>query len=109
MEEAAARYLVERGYLVIERNYRGRFGEIDIIAKQGETLVFVEVRYRKSGALVSPEESLTREKARRIRLTVRRYVGERGIGDRVPLRVDLCVVTDSGRSLQILPGIIEFS
>ncbi len=108
MEEAAASHLVECGYRVIERNYHSRFGEIDIVAADGDTLVFVEVKYRKTGSLVSPLESLTREKAHRIRLTVRQYLGRRGVDCRVPVRVDLCVVTDNGRSLQVLPGVVEF-
>jgi putative endonuclease len=47
-EENAARYLKKKGYRIIDRNYRTRFGEIDIIARYGEYLVFVEVKSGKS-------------------------------------------------------------
>lgn len=109
MEDAAALYLAKIGYEVLERNYRSRFGEIDIVGRHDGLLVFVEVKYRKPGSLVSAEESVTREKARRIRLTVRRYTAEKGIDDRIPIRIDLCVVGDGGRSFQVLAGVIEFS
>ncbi len=61
-EEAAVQYLAERGYTVIERNYNIRGGEIDIIAKDGETLCFVEVRSRKNADLGHPLASVTRGK-----------------------------------------------
>ncbi len=108
MEERAADYLSRNGYRVLERNYRTRFGEIDIVAFAGEVLAFVEVRYRKPASLVTAEESITREKRRRLKLAIRRYLGEREVSDRVPVRVDLCVVRDSGRSFEILAGIVEF-
>ncbi|MGE5578712.1 MAG: YraN family protein [Bacillota bacterium] len=108
MEDAAAAYLRSTGYEVIERNYRARVGEIDIVAKDNGTLVFVEVRYRKPSSMVSPEESLTREKARRLRLAARRYLAEREISDGVPVRFDLCAVSDGGRSFQVLRNIIGF-
>ncbi|MFZ4438247.1 MAG: YraN family protein, partial [Syntrophales bacterium] len=47
-EELAAAYLEEAGYRIIERNYRCLFGEIDMVAEEGETLVFVEVKSRRS-------------------------------------------------------------
>lgn len=108
-EEAAAAFLSENGYVLVERNFHARLGEIDIVARCGDTLVFVEVRYRRPSALVSAEESVTREKARRIRLAVRRYIAIRGIGDDVPVRVDLCVVRDSGQLFEVIPDIIEFA
>lgn len=48
-EEAAAAYMKEQGFEIICRNYKNRIGEIDIIAKDGEYLVFCEVKYRKAG------------------------------------------------------------
>lgn len=50
-EESAVRYLAERGYVIVERNFRSRRGEIDIIATEGSVLVFIEVRYRASGGI----------------------------------------------------------
>lgn len=109
MEGAAESLLSRTGYVTLERNYRTRYGEIDIVARQAGTLVFVEVRYRRPGSLVSAEESVSVDKVRRLRLAVRRYMTEHGIGDDVPVRVDLCVVRDGGKSLEVIPGIIEFA
>lgn len=113
-EDEACAFLERNGYSVIERNFRTRSGELDVVARHGELLVFVEVRYRRAGSLVSAEESITREKARRIRSAVRSYLAARRIGENEPLRVDLCVVRDapelSGESLfEIIAGIIEFA
>jgi putative endonuclease len=107
-EEAACGFLERTGYTVVERNFRSRSGEIDVVARLGDMLVFVEVRYRKAGSLVGAEESVTCEKARRIRMAVKRYLCVRGIADAVPVRVDLCVVRDQGQLFEIVPGIIEF-
>jgi putative endonuclease len=61
-EDAAARYLTERGYKVIARNVRTEFGEIDLIAKQGDQLVFVEVKARSGSQFGQPEEAVTQTK-----------------------------------------------
>lgn len=108
VEDAAASYLESIGYRVMERNYRARVGEIDIVAIDDGTLVFVEVRYRKASSLVSPEESLTRRKVRRLELTARRYLAERAIGGSAPIRFDLCAVSDAGRSIRVLRNIVGF-
>lgn len=65
-EEWAARYLAERGWEILHRNYRCRCGEIDLIALEGGVLVFVEVRGRTSDVCGLPEESLTLTKRRRL-------------------------------------------
>ena len=110
-EDLACRYLQEsEGYEVIERNYRCKYGEIDIIALQDNVLIFVEVRYRRQGGLVSATESVDKTKARRLRLTVRSYLSDH-IYSRLagqPLRVDLCVIKDGQPGYELLKGIIEF-
>ena len=58
-EALAERYLIEAGYEIIAKNWRCAAGELDLIARQGETLVFVEVRARRGAQLGSPEESIT--------------------------------------------------
>src|SRR4030042_728000 len=65
-ERIAADPLIERGYAIRERNFRTREGEIDIIAEKDGTLVFVEVRTRRSRACGTPEESITRKKKERM-------------------------------------------
>ena len=63
-EELAASFLTDSGYEILERNYYTRFGELDIVAREGDTLVFVEVKYRSSGRFGEPWESITTSKMR---------------------------------------------
>ena len=64
-EETACRFLLTQGYEVIERNFYSRCGEIDIIARDGQYLVFAEVKYRRSTAFGYQERLLTAENSRR--------------------------------------------
>lgn len=73
-ENLAAAYLAENGYRIVTRNFRYRRGEIDIIAETESLLVFVEVKERKTGALVSPLESVTADKQARILRTASLYL-----------------------------------
>ena len=65
-EELAVAYLRRQGYEVLERNVRMRFGEIDVVARDGPTLCFIEIRSRSSDRFGLPEESINREKRRRL-------------------------------------------
>jgi putative endonuclease len=65
-EEVAVDFLKKQGYRIIKRNYRCRAGEIDIIAKQGSSLVFVEVKTRRSTHFGLPEEAVSYEKKRHL-------------------------------------------
>jgi putative endonuclease len=65
-EAMAARYLKKRGYKIIARNHRTRSGEIDIIAREGETLVFIEVKARASDRFGSAKAAVTPRKQRQI-------------------------------------------
>ena len=65
-ESFAASALEERGMTIIGRNFSTRFGEVDLVAMAGDTLVFVEVRARRSRAFVTPAETVMGEKARRL-------------------------------------------
>jgi len=65
-EEAAVRYLREHGYQILERNYRCRFGEIDLIARDGRVLAFVEVKTRRSQKYGPAAAAVTREKQRHL-------------------------------------------
>jgi putative endonuclease len=66
-EDVAARHLVAAGLIILERNWRCSAGEIDIIARDGRTLVFCEVKTRRSGGYGTPFEAVTMAKARRQR------------------------------------------
>lgn len=65
-ERKACEYLVSKGYLILERNFCIRGGEIDIIARDGDTLVFVEVKARRSENSGAPLDAVTQEKRKRI-------------------------------------------
>ena len=73
-EALAADFLAARGLAIVGRNYRCRGGEIDIIARDGRTVVFVEVRLRRSSAYGGAAESITARKRRRLRLAAQHYL-----------------------------------
>ena len=73
-EETAARYLTARGYRILERNLRTPYGEIDLVARQGGQLVFVEVKTRTSHAFGYPEEAVTRRKQAHLLAAARHYL-----------------------------------
>ena len=68
-ENLVAEYLKTQGYEILEKNYRCRIGEIDLIAKEGETLVFVEVKYRRDDKMGNPKEAVDRKKQKKISMT----------------------------------------
>ncbi len=79
-EEIACRHLRQRGYSILERNARTRRGELDIVARDRETLVFVEVKTGRSGARAGPERpalAVGAQKQRRLRLLAREWLANR--------------------------------
>ena len=75
-ENYAADFLKGKGYGILRRNYRSRFGEIDIIAENGRYILFIEVKTRTAGSMVSPFEAVTRSKQRKIIKTAMCYLQE---------------------------------
>ena len=75
-EKLARDFLANNGYKIVDTNYRCRAGEVDIIALQEDTLVFIEVRTKKSRSFGSPEESITPRKAEHMRLAALQYAIE---------------------------------
>ena len=65
-EEAAVQYLCQQGYRIVERNYRCRFGEIDLIARDGKTLTFIEVKTRRPQRFGPAAAAVTLEKQRHL-------------------------------------------
>lgn len=78
-EEKAAAYLKEKGYRILEKNYRCPLGEIDLIAEESGYLVFIEVKYRKTSRLGTGEEAVNTKKQRRILGAARWYLMEHGM------------------------------
>jgi len=73
-ENLAGRHLAAKGYRIVARNWRCEVGELDLVARDGECLAFVEVRTRRGQALGSPEESITRAKQARLIALAEAYV-----------------------------------
>lgn len=93
-EALACTELEARGYAILERRHRTRYGEIDVIAKDGDTLVFVEVRRKSAADFGSAAESVTRDKQRRIVRMALDYLARAGLVDRCPVRFDVVAIDD---------------
>jgi len=78
-EEIAAEYLVQKGYMILEKNFRTPFGEIDIIAQIEGLIVFVEVKARTSTSFGLPEEALTWRKLSHMKSCAIYYAGQKEI------------------------------
>ena len=70
----AARYLQKNGYKILTRNYRTQVGEVDIVARERDTIVFVEVKARRSGFYGHPKSAVTPQKQRRISMAALHYL-----------------------------------
>src|SRR5690606_12891759 len=87
-ESLAGRILEQKGYVILERNFQTRYGEVDLVAKEGEVLVFVEVKARRSHNYGSGAEAVTRTKQQRLIRAALHYMFRRGCQNR-PCRFDL--------------------
>lgn len=110
-EKAARSYLESQGYEIIDTNYRCPLGEIDIIAREGDTLVLIEVRTRTGLSFGRPEESITAEKGRRLRRLALYYL-KSFRGKDLPCRIDLVAVmlnrqSHAMESINHIRGILE--
>ena len=90
-EEKVAGYLQKKGYTILVKNYRCKAGEIDIIARDGAELVFIEVKTRSSLNFGFPAEAVTRRKQRQISRAAQWYLAEQQLFD-VPARFDVIAV-----------------
>ncbi len=82
------------GYQILTRGYRSRFGELDIVCKDGDTVVFVEVKARVGGSFGNPAEAVTSQKQRRLVAMAEDYLARHGIHD-TPCRFDVVAVESS--------------
>jgi putative endonuclease len=90
-EDLACRYLEKNGYKILERNkHYSRFCEIDIIAQYKKTIVFVEVKTRRTDAFGTPQEAITKTKYENIKKGVQFYLSENKIKD---FRIDVISIT----------------
>lgn len=100
-EELAKDYLEKQGYQILWQNFKTKYAEIDLVAKQKQELVFVEVRTKKGDLFGTPEESLDRKKLRKLQFNAQGYVSRvRWSG---PYRIDaVCIVLKPDNSLERL-------
>jgi putative endonuclease len=111
-EELVARRLAAAGWEIVERNARSRYGELDIIARDGRTLVFVEVKAGREGAAFGPERpilAVDARKQRRVRRLATAWIAERrGLRSYAEIRFDAVGVTfdRAGRAIDVehIPG-----
>lgn len=104
-ESLAVAFLEREGLKILERNYRCRFGEIDVVAASGDTLVFVEVRARVSEAFGGAAGSITAAKRRRLVAAARHYLA-RHRADR-ECRFDVVLVRGREARIEWLPGAFD--
>lgn len=99
-EEAAVQYLLQQGYRILERNYRCRFGEIDLIARDGRTLAFIEVKTRRSQRFGPAASAVTFEKQRHLIKASQIYMAQTGkVYDLC--RFDVVTITMNAHGLSI--------
>lgn len=104
-EEYAANYLIQQGYHILERNYRTRFGEIDIIAKEGEYLCFIEVKFRSGKTYGTGLDAVDYRKQTKIRQVANYYLMKSCYGEWTPCRFD--IVAMEGEEIILLRNAFE--
>ena len=109
-EDLAAAHLTDNGYRILQRNYRSVFGEIDIVAEEGDTLVFVEVKSRRSEAYGDPQLAVCPEKQRKSARGAMSYLSEKG-WNRRPARFDIVAVKlrPSGNLIELIRNAFELA
>jgi|SRR5690554_6317593 len=102
VEQIAARWLTARGLRLIESNYHCRLGEIDLVMRDVDTLVFVEVRYRSHSRFMQPITSVDARKQRKLLRAATVYLQHRKLAGRTPCRFDVLGIHRQvdGRTLQ---------
>jgi putative endonuclease len=108
-EDLACRELRRRGYAIVARRYRTRIGEIDIVARDGETIVFVEVKTRRTDRFGLPAEAVTWRKRARIRAMAADYLTRQRLTNS-PCRFDVVAVTMSSGErprLEVVPAAFD--
>lgn len=109
-EELAVAYLKSKGYMIIERNHKCLFGEIDIVAKDGNTIVFVEVKSRKSENFGDPQTAVGWEKKRKISRIALKYLEEKHLYP-CDARFDVVAVKmlPAGNTIELIQNAFELA
>lgn len=92
-EELACKYLISQGCRIVFRNFRCKQGEIDIIARDGDYLCFIEVKFRKNSDFGQPQEAVNISKQRKISQVSRFYLYSKNLSFDIPIRYDVIAVS----------------
>lgn len=99
-ESIARNYLEERGYKIIDQNYKNKYAEIDLIAQDGDGLVFVEVKTRTGEQFGMPEQSINRDKMQRLIRNAHAYMAMKN-HNKINYRIDaVCIVLDKDKEIK---------
>lgn len=109
-EESACRFLEDRGYRILARNFRNSLGEIDVIAKQGQTICFIEVKARASDRFGDPAQAVSFHKRRKISQVALAYLKANRLTD-VDARFDVVSVLGEGENavVELIEDAFELS
>jgi len=108
-EDVACGELERLGYIILDRRFRTRHGEIDIVAREGGVVVFVEVKTRMDGNFGDPLEAVTWQKRRRLCRMAETYLAHRKLGD-APCRFDVVAIlehVDGRRTIDVVRSAFE--
>lgn len=109
-EELAAAFLGEQGYRIVARNYRCIYGEIDIVAWEGETLAFVEVKSRRTGDYGSPQLAVDRKKQDKISRVALHYLAEHRLREcRARFDVAAVLLSPSQSRIELIRNAFELT
>ncbi len=109
-EKQAVAFLKKNGYKIIEKNYRTKLGEIDIIAKERDTLVFVEVKARKTKDFGNPKSAVTPKKMKKISMVALEYIKTIAYENK-PARFDVVAIcyADGREQIEIIKNAFELA
>lgn len=100
-ERKAEAFLQGQGLKLLERNYYTRFGEIDLIMRERDALIFVEVRSRQSNNFGTPAASITYQKQQKLLKTAQIYLLQRNLGEKISCRFDVIEILGTNDPLWI--------
>ncbi len=103
-ERQAERFLRKKGLDILERQYQTRFGEIDLICRDGDEVVFVEVKARHTDEFGAPEESVTQTKIAKIAAVGQQYMKTRNVENH-PFRIDVIAITTEPEEIRHIIGV----
>lgn len=107
-EDFAAKLLTEKGFTIVKRNFSTRFGEIDLVCQDGDTIVFVEVKTKKGLAFGSPEEMFGAGKARRVKHMGLVYLNGKAASCRIDMVAVVLNADDSLSRITHYPNVVYY-